>query len=140
MLSKSNTHIGHSEFPDTLLAKCFFPFYCNLIYNDFISTWFSTFLYSFIVYTGGEGRLFCKKENGDLRLIVSLCRSAGSWVITHSAGCQETVSLVLGNDQLRWQMASAGWQVGDGEIGSWKTRKTKIKLFALTTFSLHDYF
>lgn len=48
--------------------------------------------------------------------------------------------LVFSSDQLRWQMASAGWQVGDGEIGSWKTRKTKIKLFALTTFSLHDYF
>lgn len=23
MLLKSNTHIGHSEFPNTLLAKCF---------------------------------------------------------------------------------------------------------------------
>lgn len=70
-------------------------------------------------------------------LIVGLCRSAGSWVIIHSAGCQETVSLFTSNDQLRWQMASAGCQVG-WEIGSWKTRKTKT--FCFNNLALHDYF
>lgn len=81
------------------------------------------------------------KESGDLLLIVGLCRSAGSWVIKHSAGCQETDSLCISNDQLRWQVASAGWQVGDGEIGSWKTRKeNKNESFCFSNLVLHDYF
>lgn len=37
-------------------------------------------------------------------------------------------------------MASAGWQVGNGEIGSWKTRETKIKTFCFNNLALHDYF
>lgn len=35
-------------------------------------------------------------------------------------------------------MASAGWLVGDGGIGSWKT--IKIKKFLLNNLALHDYF
>lgn len=139
MLSKSNTHIGHSGFPDTWLAKCFFPFYCNLIYNDFISTWFSTFLYSFNMFIL-EVRVECFVK-GKWRFVFD-CRSLQiRWFLSdYSAGCQETVSLFISTDQLRWQdgicwMASGRW--GNRIL---EDKKNKIKLFALTTFFLHDYF
>lgn len=57
------------------------------------------------------------------------CRSLQiRWFLSDYTQCWlsgDTVSLFISNDQLRWQMASAGWQVGDGEIGSWKTRQEK---------------